>query len=137
MDSLASLASESPLLFWTIILVTSQRNDKSEGLHLQLCDPSENQASRIVLTSTQSVEVVQALLLLCLWPISRLKEQDNPSWNYLGLAQNAALQMNLHSPIAKEAITGGWKGWGEVANKSYSPEYMSSNWLSCFDVGIR
>ncbi len=135
--SLASLESESPLLFWTIVLVASQRHDKSETLHLQLCGPLENLLSRIFLTSVQSVETVQALLLLLLWPISKDKEQHDPSWNYLGLVQNAAMQLSLYSPISEGAITRGWTGWGEVAKKSYTSEYLSSNWLSCFDIGIR
>ena len=137
MESLTSLESESPLLFWTIVLVASQRHDKFEDLHLQLCGPLETLLSKVLLTSIQSVEIVQALLLLCLWPIPKPKEQHDPSWNYLGLAHSAAMQINLHKPIQQGAITKGWKGWGEVAKKDYSAEYLSLNWLSCFDIGVR
>lgn len=63
----------------------------------------------------QKLDVVHALILLCMWPVPKLRNAYDPSWNYIGLAIQAASSLNCHSPIAKNDVTAYYRGAADTA----------------------
>jgi hypothetical protein len=45
-----------------------------------------------------SIESIQAIVLICYWPLSTDRQLEDPSWNYCGLATHAALRLRLDRP---------------------------------------
>jgi hypothetical protein len=134
-SSLSDLLTRSPLLFWTVILVASQDHAHFADIYQQVSAEHESLLSPILQRSIQQIETIHALLLLCLWPIPQSRHFYNPAWNYVGLAINAAMQLNCHSPLGPASKTDGWKGLGHIAVNELSITDQSRTWLGCFWVG--
>lgn len=79
----------SPLLFWTIILISSRHTE-------MLIEPYKNLLSRQLIEPVRSLYTIHALLLFCLWPLPVRKQILDSSWNYCGFAVSAAIRMGLH-----------------------------------------
>lgn len=133
--SLSDLLTRSPLLFWTIILVASQDQAEFSAVYEQVIAEHESLLSPILQRAIQQIETIHALLLLCMWPIPQSRHFYNPAWNYIGLAINAAMQLNCHSPLGPASKTYGWKGLGHTAVNELSITDQSRTWLGCFWVG--
>ncbi|KAK6524148.1 suppressor protein sef1 [Orbilia ellipsospora] len=93
------MASTSPeeiyakcsLLFWVIIAVASTRK-----LRARLSPMIRALVSEAMYSRTQCLEVVQALLILCIWPFGSSSLNEDPSYLYSGMATQICYQLGLH-----------------------------------------
>lgn len=72
--SLPDLHASNALLFWTIVLVSSQWHPTLSDLYLKLVGPHEALLSTVLHIAIQPIETVQALLILCLWPVPKIRQ---------------------------------------------------------------
>ncbi|CAM1506000.1 Fc.00g116370.m01.CDS01 [Cosmosporella sp. VM-42] len=124
-----SLLNTSPILFWTIIIITARDHPTYTILEAQLQHPYQKLLSQHVLSSICCVYTIQALLLLCIWPFPVRHQDDDPSWGYSGLAVAATLQMRLHET-----------GVGKSDDKPELADIVAlrlKTWLGCFFVSTR
>ncbi|KAL9573210.1 hypothetical protein ACKAV7_002895 [Fusarium commune] len=108
----ASLSAQAayvnqPFLFWTIVTIALCRLPEPENIALfqLLRAPYERLVQETVTDAPLPLYKVQALLLLCNWPLPTDKQWKEPSWLYCGVAIQAArlsLHLGLPCPIESE-----------------------------------
>lgn len=135
--SLATFAKSSPLLFWTIILCSSQMHSKYAGLYAAISAEHEILLSHIIHTAIQTMQVLHALLCLCLWPVPKLRHQFDPSWNYIGLAISAAMHLNYHLHFYQNSPLADWRAFGGYSKEDVGADIRNLTWLACFNIGTR
>ncbi|KAK3389577.1 hypothetical protein B0H63DRAFT_463977 [Podospora didyma] len=87
-----------PLLFWTIIIITSKYSTTRTSLYAALTPAYENLLAASIVKVTRSVSQLHAVLMIIMWPLPYPGPTHDPSWGYCGLVMNAALQMGMHRP---------------------------------------
>jgi hypothetical protein len=112
-----------PLLFWTICATAS-----ADIPRMQFEDPVRNQICRILDPSLSTVEVVQALLILCMWPFAFVSQKSDPSFIYGGIATQIALQIGLHRPAIDYPLN------SDSGSGNEDEEIRSTTWIACFIV---
>ncbi|AEO68572.1 uncharacterized protein THITE_2118139 [Thermothielavioides terrestris NRRL 8126] len=115
-----------PLLSWAVVAVAARASPSLEPIRPRLVWPIRRLASESIL-QPRSLPVIQALLLLCLWPMPYASLIDDPSWMFSGIATQKALQLGLSRPFA--ALMQQTKG-DEKAARS-----LRCTWIACFIVG--
>lgn len=93
--------------------------------------------AEVLHTAIQKLEIVHALLLLTLWPIPKMRNAYDPSWNYIGLAIQAAASLNCHSPLDRGHVTSNYRGYSDTAPADMEPPIQAMTWLYCFKMGTR
>lgn len=94
--SATELYSRSQLLFWTVML-TASLSEPDPGLYMSLASLIKQLAIETCWIRTpRSTHVVQALIILSIWPLPNEKVLDDCSYRFVGLAKNLALQLGLH-----------------------------------------
>ena len=88
----------SPLLFWTIILVSSRRLEGERRLFQTLSEPLSRLLWTTIMAVPQNYHIVKALCLLCTWPMPTSRTSTDPTFIYAGLASQIAIQLGLHRP---------------------------------------
>jgi hypothetical protein len=112
-----------PLLLWAICAAAS--SDASQPLYGEII--RENIANTVLDPLKGSIEVVQALLILCMWPGPFRSQKFDPSFIYLGLATQIALQIGLKRPAID------FPGPGpQTANEDEGIKLTT--WIGCFIV---
>ncbi|KAK9482841.1 hypothetical protein V1527DRAFT_475109 [Lipomyces starkeyi] len=99
--SAADLVQSCPLLFWTIIIISSRYHTRHCSIYRRLFDPYIEILSNTLVHSIRSVRVIQAILYVCLWPLPISKQHGDPSLTYCGVAVNASLILGLHRPVVE------------------------------------
>ena len=66
--------------------------------HDAMVKPYQELLASHLIQPMHTLATIHALLILCTWPITVPTQPDDPSWNYCGLATNAALLVGLHKP---------------------------------------
>ncbi|KAI0903702.1 hypothetical protein F4823DRAFT_568430 [Ustulina deusta] len=134
-ESLARFYAASPLLFWTIILLASQYHGEHSGLYEQLLLPHEELLRPFSNAAIQSIHEIHALLLLCIWPIPRRREESNPTWNYIGLAVNSCMRLDLTkaAPIESQSST----PVHERRTEKISIQTRRRTWLACLAISTQ
>lgn len=95
-DNPTELYHKSELLFWTVML-TSSLSEPEPGLYMTLSSLIKKLAIETCWMHTpRSTYVIQALLILSIWPLPNEKVLDDCSFRFVGLAKNLALQLGLH-----------------------------------------
>ncbi|TDZ71767.1 Citrinin biosynthesis transcriptional activator ctnR [Colletotrichum trifolii] len=87
----------SPVLFWAIIAVASRRYAKDSTLFSFLIENLPKEVWSAVANPPLSISTINALLLLCTWPLPSLRFLTDPSSSYVAIAQNAALALGFHT----------------------------------------
>ncbi|KAE8442768.1 hypothetical protein EG329_002856 [Mollisiaceae sp. DMI_Dod_QoI] len=98
--SVALLLPSSPILFWTIIMVSSRWHPTLHHHYRIFLQPYRTLLGQTLVDQIFSLESIQALALLCFWPLSVPRQVEDPSWNYCGLMTNAALKLGLNKAQA-------------------------------------
>lgn len=113
-----------PLLFWAICAVPAPPAIRSK-LEPQL----KGLVSNVLLEPPGSVEIVQALLILCMWPPSFSWNRHDSSLIYSGIAIHMGLQLGLHRPsLAGEFCL-------DVDHQAEpDDETKKTTWLACYIV---
>jgi hypothetical protein len=93
---LRSLYKSSPTLFWTIIIISVRWHPKLHGMTSLLTKPYNSLLGETLVGPITSIESIQAIVLICYWPLSIDKQLEDPSWNYCGLATHAATRLRLN-----------------------------------------
>ncbi|KAK9320888.1 hypothetical protein V1517DRAFT_328069 [Lipomyces orientalis] len=97
--SAKDLAQSCPLLFWTIIIISSRYHTHHRSIYRSLFDPFLEILSIALVHSIRSVRDIQALLYVCMWPLRISKQHGDPSLTYCAVAVNASLMLGLHRPV--------------------------------------
>jgi len=89
---------ESTLLFWTIVFIGSRRYTKDPTLVIQLTPKVKELLERAILSTDGSLCTIQALLLLCAWPLpfDSLSHDFTPT--VAGVVLSLAMTNGLHVP---------------------------------------
>jgi Fungal specific transcription factor domain len=136
--SIEKLTSNSPILFWTILLVSCQWHPTLSYLYPSLAAPHEDLLYPVLHSAIWSIETLQALLILCCWPVPKIRQILDPSWNYSGLATNSAMQMGLHKPSSTyDWFQTGVPTTAQVEMPSETLRSRVLTWLSCFNINIQ
>lgn len=91
-----TLFSKSRLLFWTVML-TASLSEPEPALYMSLASLIKQLAIETCWIRTpRSTHVIQALIILSVWPLPNEKVLDDCSYRFVGLAKNLSLQLGLH-----------------------------------------
>ncbi|OQU99176.1 hypothetical protein CLAIMM_04848 [Cladophialophora immunda] len=131
--SLARFVMDSPLLFWTMILMASQHHDKYSHLYQNLFVSHQDLLVPLSNTAIRSLEDVHAILLLCIWPIPKRRILHDPSWAYIGIAVNSCMVLNCHTPLAQKQTA----PKGTDLSGIVDAQTQCLTWLACFSVGTQ
>ncbi|KAF2026640.1 hypothetical protein EK21DRAFT_92191 [Setomelanomma holmii] len=125
--SIAKLYDTSPVLFWTIVAVTTQRPVLPS--HTQICESLREPFIKFfrseILDAPIPLQTIQATNYLTMFPFPIRTQTQDSSWLYSGVAVNAAMYMGLHR--AKQAPS--LQSIGVYAG---SPRARAHTWLGCF-----
>lgn len=95
-NSATELYHKSQLLFWSIML-TSALSEPEPELYMSLASLIKQLAIETCWIHTpRSTHVIQALIVLSLWPLPNEKILDDCSYRFIGLAKKLSLQLGLH-----------------------------------------
>ncbi|CUM55238.1 uncharacterized protein AC631_00993 [Debaryomyces fabryi] len=95
-NSATELYHKSKLLFWSVIL-TAALSEPEPTLYMSLASLIKHLAIETCWTHTpRSTHVIQALVILSIWPLPNEKVLDDCSYRFIGLAKNLSLQLGLH-----------------------------------------
>ena len=95
---LTDLTTQSQLLFWTIIVISSRYHSDHDTMYQPLIQPYEQLLSTYLVRPMHALSIIQAILLLCHWPLPVPLQPQDPTWNILGMITNAAVNIGLHRP---------------------------------------
>ncbi|KAH8175147.1 fungal specific transcription factor domain-containing protein [Sarocladium implicatum] len=125
------LYRSQPLLFWTIVVIIISRLPDQDcvALFQHLRDPYKKSLYDQVFVAPLPLYKVQALLLLCQWPLPVEKQPHDPSWLYAGLALHAARAMSLGRQEVISHMRGMRLGPSSILNRV-------NTWLGCFYVSM-
>ncbi|KAK0611667.1 hypothetical protein B0T14DRAFT_440320 [Immersiella caudata] len=117
-----------PLLAWAVVAVAARvsLNPMVNGIRARLTWPIRRLAAQSIMTP-RSLPAIQALLILCLWPMPYAAVIDDPSWTWSGIANQKALQLGLYRPLQR--LVEYAKGDIQVAKS------MQNIWMACVVVG--
>ncbi|KAK6202506.1 fungal-specific transcription factor domain-containing protein [Scheffersomyces amazonensis] len=94
--SATELYHRSQLLFWAVIL-TASLSEPEPTLYMSLASLIKQLAIETCWIRTpRSTHVIQALIILSIWPLPNEKVLDDCSYRFIGLAKNLSLQLGLH-----------------------------------------
>lgn len=119
------LYMRSTLLFWVICAVTSSWKQQT-----QLSPMIKPMIAASIHVSSYSVETIQALLIMCIWPFKTARLSEDPSKFYSSIAAQMSLQLGLHRPSQPywPLQHGSLSGPLTAADK----EVRLTTWLSCY-----
>lgn len=95
----------SPLLFWTTIAVAARRYGTEPTLMTSISGPLSRLLWATLADVPQSYIVVQAMCLLCTWPLPISSTSSDPTFMLSGLMMQIALQIGLHRPSHAQDFT--------------------------------
>lgn len=90
------ICGRSPFLFTVICTIASKFYKKKPELHKKCLEITRKSAYVIMSRGFKSVEIVQGLLLLSLWPTPSQRFEEDKTWLYSGVAIRMATDLNLH-----------------------------------------
>jgi hypothetical protein len=83
-------------LFWTIVTIASKTTKEYPSLYLGLSSAVPKLIEKFLHSNGKELWMIQALLLLCCWPLPFGPKSADPSQSYSGLATSSALEIGLH-----------------------------------------
>jgi hypothetical protein len=121
-----------PFLFWTICMLGLRRDGAPCAKALAAYVSSEAMQAPYSRCHCQSkaTSVVQALLLLSLWPFNSTSQQREHVWLHAGAATHLALQVGLNQPCAASEYVPK-DGRRDIPN--LIPEFHRT-WVACYIV---
>ncbi|KAH7187065.1 hypothetical protein BKA60DRAFT_258966 [Fusarium oxysporum] len=135
--SLSEYSQSSPHLFWTIILCSSQMHAKHAHMYPSIVTEHEAMLSATFVCAPLTIEMMHALLCLCLWPVPKLRLWQDLSWGYIGLVLNSAMQLNCHLPSNPLLNTQLRRNASRRAVPDIDAAVRDTTWLACFDISTR
>lgn len=90
------VAQRSNVLLTTICALASRCYPARPTLHKELFELANTLISTSIADGIQSIELIQSLLLLAMWPLPMSRWEDGKSWMFSGIAFRMATELNLH-----------------------------------------
>ncbi|KIW25866.1 uncharacterized protein PV07_09002 [Cladophialophora immunda] len=118
-----AIYASSPLLFWVVCTITSP------SLQPTLAPIVKSLVEEVVHTPKHSVQTVQALLLLCIWPFRVSFLSDDFSYFYSTMATQIGLQLGLHRSMGTHTYRHSWD-----VQPMPDQEVRLTTWMACFVV---
>lgn len=114
--------ARSALLFWVICAISSDaENSVRMKPYIEGLIPS-------VLSPPHNVQVVQGLLLLCIWPFPFSTQSSDPSSFYAALAVQIGYNIGLHRPTLASEFE------YVFSTEELDIEARRSTWMACYIV---
>ncbi|KAI1026519.1 hypothetical protein LB503_013555 [Fusarium chuoi] len=135
--SLSEYSQSSPHLFWTIILCSCHMHPKHAHMYSSIVTEHEAMLSATVLRAPLTIEMMHALLCLCLWPVPKLRLWQDLSWGYIGLVVNSAMQLNCHLPSNPLLNMHLRRNASRRAVPNIDAAVRDTTWLACFEMNTR
>lgn len=121
----SAVLQRSPLLFWVICAITSHSGQA------QLLEPLvKTLITNAIHEQSHSVETVQALLLLCIWPFRVSFLGEERSYFYSSMATQISLQLGLHRSSQPHMYRLVW----ETPEPVVGTDVKLTTYLACFVV---
>ena len=122
--AIEAIHEKCPALFWVICAAASTERARS-----QFREPIRKLISDVLdPLKGNTVEMVQALLILCMWPFAFSNQRSDPSFVYSGIATQISLGLRLHRS-AMDADYG-----KENGEHREDEQIRKTTWLACFIV---
>ena len=90
--------SRSALLFWSIIVIAARQYQHDATLYSELTPPVTRMMWSAISTLPHTRFIVQAILLLSVWPFPTNSMSTDPSFVLVSIAKSASMQLGLHRP---------------------------------------
>ncbi|KAE8140480.1 hypothetical protein BDV38DRAFT_279981 [Aspergillus pseudotamarii] len=119
---------KAPLLFWSVLAIASKDSEKYASDYPRVQILVRQSVADILLLGTRSIQLVQALLLLCVWSFPHEDMNKEPFSMYGALAISMARSLGLHRPQHPFLL------FAAKASEIGTTEARTSAWLSCFIV---
>ena len=87
---------QSPFLFWTIVCTGSRRYAANPRIYTQLSKRMIGFVLSSLISSARPIPAIQAVILLCSWPVPTTSIFHDPAHALAGAALNLATQNGLH-----------------------------------------
>ncbi|PCH42434.1 hypothetical protein WOLCODRAFT_120564 [Wolfiporia cocos MD-104 SS10] len=115
----------SPFLFTVICAIASRHYPERPELYPEAMKYARLAAGTALIGGQKNIEVVQAYILLSLYPVPAQRWEDDRSFIYLGLAIRVATDLKLHYANAPKA-----------QNEMHAREMLNRTrvWLNCFNL---
>ncbi|KZT00764.1 uncharacterized protein LAESUDRAFT_764298 [Laetiporus sulphureus 93-53] len=116
----------SPLLFTVICAIASRHYAPRPELYQQAMKYARLAAGTALIGGQKTIEVVQAYILLSLYPVPARRWEEDRSFIYLGLAIRVATDLKLHYAINTP----------KAENEMHAREMLNRTrvWLNCFNL---
>ncbi|TPX10853.1 uncharacterized protein E0L32_008242 [Thyridium curvatum] len=88
---------KAPVLFWAILMVSARRFAKDSTVLPFLTESVPPEIWSAAAVPPLSVEAINALLLLCAWPLTTIRFIADPSAHYMSLAMTSCYLLGLQS----------------------------------------
>ncbi|KAI0043237.1 hypothetical protein FA95DRAFT_1563508 [Auriscalpium vulgare] len=114
-----------PFLFTVICAIASRFDKERPDLYPTAMEYARQDAGAAFLSGEKRVEVVQAYILLSLYPTPGRRWEDDRCWIYLGQGIRIAMDMNLHHPNT-----------AKPRSEQHAREMLNRTraWLNCFNL---
>ncbi|KAF2492110.1 hypothetical protein BU16DRAFT_564574 [Lophium mytilinum] len=132
--SLEELYTSAPALFWGIVLSASLHHPEHWKVHDQLRDAYQSLLEKISSRPIQIFAELQALILICYWPLEIVSQSEDPSWGHSGLVINTALHMGLDK-FQDEVLFGHRKA--KFTLRFVRPRNRMMTWMKCFQISCQ
>ncbi|KAL1968442.1 hypothetical protein VTN77DRAFT_1971 [Rasamsonia byssochlamydoides] len=86
----------SPLLFWVIICISSRRYEDEPSLLVSMASPVRRLLWKTISNPPHSCNIVQAILLLCMWPFPTSSMWTDVTSMLATVVQTIAMRLGLH-----------------------------------------
>ncbi|OJJ67014.1 hypothetical protein ASPBRDRAFT_69469 [Aspergillus brasiliensis CBS 101740] len=119
--------ARSAVLFWSIILQASRRYTEEPGLFVSLTAPVKKLIWDTIANPPHTWHVVQAIILVCMWPFPTSSLSSDITSILLSTAQTISLRIGLHRPEAIQDFS--------RTRRRLMPEEMAEvarTWATCY-----
>ncbi|QRV95926.1 Fungal specific transcription factor domain [Ceratobasidium sp. AG-Ba] len=125
MHTPAFVFGRCPFLFTAICAISSRYYRKRPELYTIAMHFAKQSAATALIDGWKSVELVQAYILMSVYPVPARRWEEDRTWLYLGLAIRMATDLNLHLP---------WQG--KATGEAHEREILNRTrtWLICFNL---
>ncbi|KAG9080980.1 hypothetical protein FRC07_014707, partial [Ceratobasidium sp. 392] len=125
MHTPAFVFGRCPFLFTAICAISSRYYRKRPELYTIAMHFAKQSAATALIDGWKSVELVQAYILMSVYPVPARRWEEDRTWLYLGLAIRMATDLNLHLP---------WQG--KASGEAHEREILNRTrtWLICFNL---
>jgi hypothetical protein len=108
------------------MVIPLRNRAEHKDLYFRVAPLVQDLTSEALHPNTQNFFSLQALLLLCCWPLPYGSTKDDPSHAYITLATSIALRQGLHRP--KHSVE-----FGNIISQNSDDLTLSRRtWVACF-----